>query len=205
MEWKNAKTFIEAQELMIKFLKGKIKETPWHIGEVDEETVDIIQKLIEINRKGFMTVEGQPGTCLEKTDINTGEKYDEIQRAYIVGFIENSKVKKLLRRLKDTDNFFYYSERLNGIEYNYDEKYILEANGKHFIPLTVEKGKSFHNNYTKFFIPKSPGDEMLDMVGENIELYNDMKENSTYLFIIRKKTCETDLEDIINRLLENLS
>jgi hypothetical protein len=204
MEWKNAKSFNDALNLMVKFLKGEIGETPWHFGEPDKETENILHKLISINQKGFMTIEGQPGTCSELTAIKTGEKYTEIQRGYVSGFISNDNVKKLLKGLKDTDKFFYYIERLDSINYNYDEKEIETQKGKQFIPLTIEKGKSFHNYYTKFWIPKTDGQASLNIVMDNIPLYNDMKKNTSYVFIIKKKVCETDLEDILENILKTI-
>lgn len=202
MEWKNTKSFKESINLMVKFLKGELAETPWHFGEPDKETQNILHKLIRINERGFMTIEGQPGTCTEQTVIKTGEKYMETQRGYISGFIYNDKVEKLLKALKHTDKFFYYTERLDSINYNYDEKEIINKDGKQFIPLTIEKGKSFHNYYTNFWIPKTEGQTHLDIVMDNISLYNDMKKNTTYVFITRKKYCETDLEDILEDILK---
>jgi hypothetical protein len=39
---------------------------------------------------------------------------------------------------------------------------------------------------------------------DNIPLYNDMKKNTSYVFIIKKKVCETDLEDILENILKTI-
>jgi hypothetical protein len=52
--------FAELCKVNILFLRGEIPMTPYHLGPIDEETVPLVEKLVEINRLGFLTISGQP-------------------------------------------------------------------------------------------------------------------------------------------------
>jgi hypothetical protein len=90
----------------LEFLTGKRKETFYH-GPLDDETLPLLGKLIRVNKHGFFSVEGQPGTCTEgftdKTWIDErGKKkgnwfYKIHQKSYIRGVAENTEITKKLK------------------------------------------------------------------------------------------------------------
>lgn len=192
--WKKAKTFKEAQKLIIDFLEGECRETPWHFDTIDEETIPLVESLININKKGFITLSGQPGTCLGKTDIKTGEKYTEEQRGYIEGFIKNEKVKKFIDNLEKTGKVIVYAERLDAI---YLSEIKIEAENR--IPLTVEIDETSKTDYTNFNYD-IPGREQLNII-PNKKLKNHIRNTCTYMTIITREFCNENLTDIVEKCL----
>lgn len=76
---------------MIMYLNGKLSETPWDGGKLDEETHLVLHKLREVNHRGFITITGQPGTIKTGFHHLTKKPYVEIQRGYLMGFLKKDK------------------------------------------------------------------------------------------------------------------
>lgn len=91
-----AETVNEVKANNIAFLQGKLKSCYSSMG-LHDETDPIIEKIIEINRLGFITTNSQPGVY-DKVE-------DYYQRCYISGIVYKSKYKQLQRlmRLINTD------------------------------------------------------------------------------------------------------
>ena len=74
------------------YFEGKCTKNLWMVDVIADETIPIVESLIKINKKGFVTIEGQPGTIKDyyvRRDGDgkigeLGEKYVEIQRRYNV-------------------------------------------------------------------------------------------------------------------------
>ena len=74
--WSEVRTFEELCEVNIRFLRGELPESPCHFGPPDPETSEIREALIELNRRGFLTTDSQPGILSSP---------HERQRAYVTG------------------------------------------------------------------------------------------------------------------------
>ena len=74
--WSEVRTFEELCAVNIRFLRGELPESPGHGGPPDPETSEIQDALIELNRRGFLTTESQPGTIFSP---------HAKQRAYVTG------------------------------------------------------------------------------------------------------------------------
>lgn len=86
--WYNVQTFDDIKFMMHLYLNGYIQETPWYAGQLDSETYLIINSLMRINKRNYLTIDSQPGTCLyNKPILNTTLRYNEEQRGYISGYI----------------------------------------------------------------------------------------------------------------------
>jgi len=82
------KTFEDLIEYNLKFLNGEIKETFYHCGPVDEETIPLLDNLKKINRFGFLSINGQPG--LLEYDIYSdyvSNYVDTEQKSWIEGYM----------------------------------------------------------------------------------------------------------------------
>lgn len=100
-------------ELIIKavgFLTGNLDEgqtpveNPWHGDTVDDETRPMLGTLIEINQRGFVTIESQPGTDDEARACvgeQIGCKLWTTQRAYISGLIHENKAEEFIKKLRE--------------------------------------------------------------------------------------------------------
>jgi hypothetical protein len=116
--YQNVSSFQDLQETNIAFLNGKIKRTPYHLAPIDKETIPLIDKLVKINKYGFLSTCGQPveitrGKYIKKqwTDY-FGNKcgnwfYDCQQKSYITGIMESDYVDKLISFLVTKPVYFY--------------------------------------------------------------------------------------------------
>ena len=60
--WKNVSTVSELGDNMIRYLRGELPTSPWAGAPVDPETVGILDPLIRVNKLGYITSSGQPGS-----------------------------------------------------------------------------------------------------------------------------------------------
>lgn len=78
------------------FVAGKIRETPYHAGPLEDESIPLIPELITLHRYGLVTVNSQPATddenqfTLNNREHPNGYYYDERQRPYVEFFMPNT-------------------------------------------------------------------------------------------------------------------
>lgn len=84
--WGTAQTLEDLGELTALWLLGEVPECPTQGGPPDAETAEIIQALVECNRRGFVTEFSQPGKPLRD---GSG------QRAAVSGYAPEPLAKKL--------------------------------------------------------------------------------------------------------------
>ena len=58
--FKTVHTYSDLIDANVAFLWGSLLQSPYHHGPIDEETHLLLPSLIELNRLGFITVNGQP-------------------------------------------------------------------------------------------------------------------------------------------------
>jgi hypothetical protein len=108
--YKDVKTFKDLIDVNLKFLNGEIKNTYYHVRSVDEETIPLLDNLKFINLNGFYSISGQPGQIKHNiySDYINGY-YDNEQKSYIRGFVDNNdpKTSLLIKELKKNDNIYY--------------------------------------------------------------------------------------------------
>lgn len=95
--WKNAHTLADLGELTAQWLEGRIDSHPGCIvdeaSEPDEETLSIVPTLAACNRRGFVTMDSQPGMAARAWGGGFWE-----QRAAVDGFIGDRRLLKDLKR-----------------------------------------------------------------------------------------------------------
>jgi len=99
--YEEASTFKNLVCLNIAFLKGILNETPYHGGPVDNETIPLLSQLINLNKKGFLSTNGQPGIISDFTNPLNGVYYQENQKSFIRGYMHRSLSDKLQRFIQD--------------------------------------------------------------------------------------------------------
>lgn len=190
-------TFSDYINLTIKFLDNKIYNTPWYSGELDEETNDLKDVLKDINRLGFLTISGQPGTYI-KTD-----KYEELQRGYLDGFIYKDNIHSLMY---SKDIVIYYYDYINK-KVNIYPKNITNNNffRDDYIILTQDRMLNEKNwrYYTTFQYKKleETAIELLEMIKDENAIKN-FEKNVYYIMVIMKKQNKLGLEKSIKKLLQ---
>lgn len=94
--WKEARTFADLGELTAQWIEGRIDSHPGCIvdeaSDPDEETRHLVPILAACNRRGFVTMDSQPGMAARAWGGGFWE-----QRATVCGLVED---RRLLRDLK---------------------------------------------------------------------------------------------------------
>jgi hypothetical protein len=92
-------TYSDLLDVNVRFLEGKITQTPYHFGPVDPETLPLLPDLIRINKAGFHSMGGQPA-CKERFE-SRGRYYDLHQKSYIDGIIPKAMAAHLTAFLRN--------------------------------------------------------------------------------------------------------
>ena len=224
--WKNVKNFQELQECMVKFLEGKYRSTPWHLGQVDPETIGILQKLRKINKGGFVSIQGQPGNHSKDDDLT--ENY---QRGFIEGFIPKKYYLRFIRELLKGGKVVIGMTRLDSEKLSprmygdYESLLEMSKNGECRINLTKEIFPNIDHPFLKEYLDVEERDDLYEEKDGDVVRYytnfwlnrrrdmsGDLKpkfirylERNMYgLIIIRKEYGKKDLEDIVLESLKKL-
>ena len=137
----------------VKENRVKMFDTPDFIKRIKDEDnrmVKYLEILKEINLYGFITLESQAGQA-KKT-----KNYVYNEKAYIIGFIEESKAEKFIKYLS------LNSDKVAFIIYVVDDSYDIPA--RYDIPLTTENDKVITHMST--IIPQS----LFDMYRKEIKI-----------------------------------
>lgn len=92
------KTWEDLCAINIRFLKGEIDKTYYHLGPTDPETEPLLPALIKLNTLGFYSTNGQPGLIEE----------DNKRRACITGFVRDHTTAVALIDFLETVPFLDY-------------------------------------------------------------------------------------------------
>lgn len=103
--FENIRSYTDLINANISFLNGEIPRTPYHCGSIDGETLPLVDKLVKINKNGFVTVGGQPGTLDVKfqSKYNSDRIYTYSQKSYIEGYIRKTHLLRLLEFIDDNE------------------------------------------------------------------------------------------------------
>eukprot|EP00252_Welwitschia_mirabilis_P015367 TRINITY_DN3377_c0_g1_i3.p1 TRINITY_DN3377_c0_g1~~TRINITY_DN3377_c0_g1_i3.p1 ORF type:complete len:639 (+),score=114.53 TRINITY_DN3377_c0_g1_i3:244-1917(+) len=119
-EWVTPLTSIEdVNEKFTNYCQGKLKSNPWsELDGLQPETVKINDKLIQLNRKGFLTINSQPAVNGEKSDSPSvgwgGPGGYVYQKAYVEFFCSQERLNALIERAKKTSSLTYIAVNNKG-------------------------------------------------------------------------------------------
>ena len=128
--YREATTFKNLVCLNIAFLKGILNGTPYHHGPIDDETIPLLSQLIQLNKKGFLSTNGQPGIISDFTV--DGVYYQENQKSYISGYIHKSLSDKLQWFIQEKPFYMVIIENKNKV---YDSVPVYKYNLTRYINL----------------------------------------------------------------------
>ncbi len=195
--WENVDSYVELQELMMLFLDGKLETSPWHGDPVDEETVPLLQNLINIVMRGFVTVESQPGTCDEH----------ELQRAYITGFWPKENMDEFISAMVDTGKLIvvvmsHSPPLIFGLEA--DDTGVWSKNGKLFLSITMdrESKEGDFRMYTNKPLSGKAWHEADNTNDLNRRFAKILRKETDNVTVIRKLQCKEDLDGLVLETLE---
>ncbi|KAH7277412.1 hypothetical protein KP509_39G049700 [Ceratopteris richardii] len=106
-------------QLFANYCSGKIKTHPWsELEGLQPETEKINSKLVEINSKGFLTINSQPAVNGEKSESPTygwgGSGGYVYQKAYVEFFCSPAKLDKLVEKAKNLPSLTYIAVNSKG-------------------------------------------------------------------------------------------
>ncbi len=106
--WKQAEDYLDVTALYIHYLKGNIAACPTCAGPIFMDSLTQQAHYIDINKSHYLSFDSQPGICSSK----------EKQRAYIKGFVDQTKIDlKLFAKCLDDNSLWYTMVSKQGIYY----------------------------------------------------------------------------------------
>jgi len=88
------------------------------LEEEDETMLENFERIKDINRLGYLTVESQAGLEREGTNEQTGKEYHISERAYIAGFMPESVASSFIRFMSiHTDKIVQYVPQVEDTTY----------------------------------------------------------------------------------------
>lgn len=116
--WGQPKSIQDLSELLIRFIEGKLDRLPWSDAPITAESNAIKDNLIDLNKRGFLTVNSQPAVNGAKSSHpvygwgpNNGFVY---QKAYLELLVPPNLIDELISRIEKNPDFTYHSVNKSG-------------------------------------------------------------------------------------------
>lgn len=105
--WGEPKTIEDIANLVVKYLEGGVNSLPWSDTPVTSEINSIKEELIQINKRGILTVNSQPRVNGARSDdpaFGWGPKNGFVyQKQYLEFLVPKSKLQKLISKIEATN------------------------------------------------------------------------------------------------------
>ena len=111
--WGEPKSVKDLSDIFIRFLEGKLDKLPWSELPITEESDIIKPDLIELNRRGFLTINSQPavnGVHSSHPVYGWGPKNGYVyQKAYLELLIAPELIDEVINRIEKNPDLTYHS------------------------------------------------------------------------------------------------
>ncbi len=116
--WGTPRSLREVTNLFVRYMKGDLDRLPWSEGKISAEADSIKENLIDINRRGLLSINSQPavnGLQSSHPVHGWGPKGGYVyQKAYLELLIFPSVIEKVLKKLEANKNLTYYAVNKKG-------------------------------------------------------------------------------------------
>ncbi|OAX80068.1 hypothetical protein ACJ72_05609 [Emergomyces africanus] len=116
--WGEPKSLKDLSDIFIRFLNGNLDRLPWSEGPVTEETEVIKSDLLNLNERGFLTINSQPaidGVSSSHPVYGWGPKNGYVyQKAYLELLISPTMIDDVISRIEQNSDLTYYCVNKNG-------------------------------------------------------------------------------------------
>jgi methylenetetrahydrofolate reductase (NADPH) len=116
--WGAPKSIKDLSDIFLRYLNGKLERLPWSDSSVTLETSDIQNELLDLNKRGFLTINSQPAVNgVKSTDPVHGwgpRNGFVYQKAYLELFVPPEHVDEILRRIEKNPDLTYYCVNKTG-------------------------------------------------------------------------------------------
>ena len=113
-------------EVFVKYITGSLTTLPWCESALHLETKSIQEKLVRINRSGYLTINSQPRVCGAKSDDPLfgwgGPGGYVYQKAYVECFVSPRNLKLLMDSCSETPSIQYLAVDVRGNTYSNGKK-----------------------------------------------------------------------------------
>lgn len=117
--WGEPRSIREIAEIFVKYLENKVDSLPWSEAPISNEASVIKQQLVDLNRRGLLTVNSQPAVDGVKSShpiygwgpVN-GYVY---QKAYLELLVSPDLIEELIGRIEQDCELTYYAVTKSGV------------------------------------------------------------------------------------------
>lgn len=117
-KWGEPTSVGDVAQLFVKYLRQEIETLPWSDAPLTSEADSIRDELINLNKRGLITINSQPAVDGVKSNHpvhgwgpNNGYVY---QKAYLEAFVAPEIVDELIKRIESHPDLTYYSVTRDG-------------------------------------------------------------------------------------------
>ena len=116
--WGKPESLRDVANLFVRFMEGKLKSLPWSEAPITSESDSIRAELVDLNRRGLLTITSQPSVNGVKSTHPVhgwGPKGGYVyQKAYVELLISPQLISELIARVDRNPNMIYYAVTKDG-------------------------------------------------------------------------------------------
>lgn len=116
--WGKPESLRDVANLFVRFMEGKLKSLPWSEAPITSESDSIRSELVDLNRRGLLTITSQPSVNGVKSAHPVhgwGPKGGYVyQKAYVELLISPQLISELIARVERNPNMTYYAVTKDG-------------------------------------------------------------------------------------------
>lgn len=179
--WSSARTFADLVDLNVRFLRGELTETPYHLGPVDDETIPLLSRLVRVNQLGFVSIAGQPAVRL--SGKGGGHNYVIEQKSFIEGLLLKSRAHCFINFMRhNKDVYVFVKDPLSGrtLFNNFPTENYLVKRIKHFASSSERTKASWQ-------------DDISSVIGDDLHLSHDFRRYPQLQAMIVNKCVEVSM------------
>lgn len=189
--WGEPKSIKDLSDIFIRFLEGKLDRLPWSDSPISTEANDIQDKLIDLNSRGFLSINSQPAVNGVKSSHSVygwGPKNGFVyQKAYLELLVPNYLIDELIARIEKNEDLTYHAVQKNGeLRTNTEDspnaltwgifagREIIQPTIVETISFLAWKDEAYRlgEDWSKCHDAASPSRKMIEQVMENWSLVN---------------------------------
>lgn len=116
--WGEPKSLNDISDIFIRFLDSKLERLPWSDSPITIEANDIKDHLLNLNRRGFLTINSQPAVNGVKSShpiYGWGPKNGFVyQKAYLELLVPSYLIDELITRIESNEDMTYHAVSKEG-------------------------------------------------------------------------------------------
>jgi methylenetetrahydrofolate reductase (NADPH) len=116
--WGTPTSIKDISDLFVRYMGGKLDSLPWSEAPISKEADSLQQDLIDLNKRGFLTINSQPAVNGAKSSdpiFGWGPKNGYVyQKAYLEVLVSPEFIAEIITRIDRDADLTYYAVNKNG-------------------------------------------------------------------------------------------